>query len=158
MANAERNVCTCICSASFLKITSTKVVYWHLTALFGCCMASATWNWNFSHLSTSFVYTIQPCTSWQCHLIQSHTGRVHVCLAVTSHLHFWCNDRDLLCATEVAWGWNGYQNKTRLRAQKVYPGKENSPATPVGTQTWDLLITSPILKPLSCHHSQTSES
>ena len=47
-------------------------------------------------LSASSVYTIQPCTNLRCHLIQSHLGRVYVCLAVTCHLHFWQNDRDLL--------------------------------------------------------------
>ena len=34
------------------------------------------------------VYTIQPCTSLQCHFTQNHTHRVHACLAITSHLHF----------------------------------------------------------------------
>ena len=29
-------------------------------------------------------------------------------LAVTCHLHFWQNDRDLLRATAVTRGWNGY--------------------------------------------------
>ena len=32
--------------------------------------------------------------------MQSHVRRVHEYLAVTCHLHFWHNDRDLLCATE----------------------------------------------------------
>ena len=68
------------------------------------------------------VYSIQPCTRLQCHFIQSHTGRVYVCLAVTCHLHFWQNDRDLVCATAVTRGWNGYQNES---AQKADPRKEN---------------------------------
>ena len=45
-----------------------------LTALFGCCMAGATWNC--CRLGASSVYTFQPCTSWQCHFIQSHIGRL----------------------------------------------------------------------------------
>ena len=49
----------------------------------------------------SSVHTIQPCTKLQCHFIQSHIGRVYVCLAVTCHLHVWQNDRDLLRATAV---------------------------------------------------------
>ena len=61
----------------------------------------------------SFVYTIQPCTRLQCHFIQSHI--VYACLAVTCHLHFWLNDRDLLRATAVTRGWNGYRNKSRHR-------------------------------------------
>ena len=58
---------------------------------------------------THSVYTIQPCTSLQRHFMQSHIHRVHVCLAVTCHLHFWRNDQDLLCATAVTQGWNGYR-------------------------------------------------
>ena len=63
----------------------------------------------------SSVYTIQPCTRLQCHFIQSHIGRVYACLAVTCHLHFWQNDRDLLGATAVTRGWNGYRNKSQHR-------------------------------------------
>ena len=36
-------------------------------------------------------------------------------LAVTCHLHFWQNDRDLLRATVVTRGWNGYRNKSQHR-------------------------------------------
>ena len=39
---------------------------------------------------------------------RSVISRVHVFLAVTCHLHFWQNDRDLLRATAVRLGWNGY--------------------------------------------------
>ena len=41
-----------------------------LKALFGCSMADATWNC--CCLVASSVYTIQPCTSWQCYFQQSH--------------------------------------------------------------------------------------
>ena len=44
-----------------------------------------------------FVYTIQPCTSLHCHFIRSHLRRMHVCLTVTCHLHFWQNDQYLRC-------------------------------------------------------------
>ena len=50
-----------------------------------------------------------------CHFTQSHVSKVHACLAVTCHLHFWQNDRDLLRATAVTRGWNGYQNKSQHR-------------------------------------------
>ena len=40
--------------------------------------------------------------------MQSHVCRVCACLAVTCHLHFWQNDRDLLRTTEVTWVQNGY--------------------------------------------------
>ena len=71
------------------------------------------------HFGASSVYTIQPCTGLQCHFIQSHTGRVYVCLAVTCHLHVWQNDRDLLRATAVTRGWNGYRNKSQHRKLTV---------------------------------------
>ena len=50
-----------------------------------------------------------------CHFMQSHIRKVYACLAVTCHLHFWQNDRDLLRATVVTRGWNGYRNKSQHR-------------------------------------------
>ena len=47
--------------------------------------------------------------------MQSHVRKVYVCLAVTCHLHFWQNDKDLSYAAVVTWGWNGYQNKIQHR-------------------------------------------
>ena len=74
------------------------------------------------------VYTIQPCTRLQCHFIQSHIGRVYVCLAVTCHLHFWQNDWDLLCVTVVTRGWNGYWRVSTeswpWRKKMLLPGLE----------------------------------
>ena len=48
-----------------------------------------------------------------CHFMQSHIRKVYACLAVTCHLHFWQNDRDLLRTTAVKRGWNGYRNKSQ---------------------------------------------
>ena len=89
-------------------------------------------------ISTQSVYTIQPC-SMSRHFTQSQLRRVHACLAVTCHLHFWQNDRECLRATAVTRCWKGY----RIRAQQVNPGEEKSPAAPAGTQTRDLSVTSP---------------
>ena len=50
-----------------------------------------------------------------CHFMQSHIRIVYACLAVTCHLHFWQNNRDLLCATGVTQGWNGSRNKSQHR-------------------------------------------
>ena len=53
------------------------------------------------------------CTPYNhapCHFMQSHIRKVYACLAVTCHLHFWQNDRDLLRATAVTRGWNGYRH------------------------------------------------
>ena len=50
-----------------------------------------------------------------CHFMQSHIRKVYACLAVTCHLRFWQNDRDLLRATAVTRGWNGYRNYSQHR-------------------------------------------
>ena len=75
-----------------------------LTALFGCCMAGATWNCcclsKFCvHHTTMDQFTVSLYT-------------VRVCLAVTCHLHFWQNDWDLLHATVVRQG--GTDTKIRV--------------------------------------------
>ena len=113
----------------FSALEQTHCAYWHvilnewlyvfivriinihgsgaLIALFGCCKCC--------RFGAGSVYTIEPCTRLQCHFIQSHIGRVYVCLGVTCHLHFWQNDRDLVRATAVTRGWNGYWNKSQHR-------------------------------------------
>ena len=58
------------------------------------------------------------CTPYNhapCRFLQSHIRKVHACLAVTCHLHFWQNDLDLSRATAVTRGWNGYRNKSQHR-------------------------------------------
>ena len=60
--------------------------------------------------------------------MQSLIRRVHVCLAVTCHMRFWQNDRDLFRATAVTRGGADTES-----AQKVDPGEESSAAAPVGT-------------------------
>jgi len=58
------------------------------------------------------------CTPYNhapCHFMQSYMRKVYACLAVTCHLHFWQNDLDLLRATAVTRGWNGYRNKSQHR-------------------------------------------
>ena len=58
------------------------------------------------------------CTPYNhapCHFMQSHVCKVYACLAVTCHRHFWQHDRDLLRATAVTQGWNGYRNKSQHR-------------------------------------------
>ena len=58
------------------------------------------------------------CTPYNhasCHFMQSHIRKVYTCLDVIWHLHFWQNDRDLLRATAVTRGWNGYRNRSQHR-------------------------------------------
>ena len=75
----------------FLNIHRSGV----LTALFGCYIAGAMWNC--CHLSAFCVHhtTMHHVTS----LHANYVCRMHVCLTVTCHHHFWQNDRDILCAT-----------------------------------------------------------
>ena len=74
---------------SFLQ----RTLYVHpsgmVTVLFDSYTAGATQNC----CHHGAFYTIQPCTILH-HFMQGYTHRVHVCLAVTSHLHFWQNDQD----------------------------------------------------------------
>ena len=65
-------------------------------------------------ISARSVYVVQPCTMSR-HFMQIHIRMVHACLVVTCHLHFWQNDRDLLRATAVTQGWNGYRNGSQHR-------------------------------------------
>ena len=55
------------------------------------------------------------------HFTQSYIRRVRACLAVTSHLHFWQNDRDLLRAIAVTRGWDT-EIPNLESAEKVDPG------------------------------------
>ena len=62
--------------------------------------------WNCCPLGAHFVYTIHLTLVYS--VIQSQIGRLHVCLAVTCHVHFWQNGQDLLCAAVITWGSNRY--------------------------------------------------
>ena len=96
-------------SAFWLRI---QVMYWQrYWLLHGWCHVKLLP----SRLSTRSVYTIQLCTSMQCHFLQSHIHRVYVFLAVTCLLHFWQNDQDLLRATAVTLVCNGNRNNNQHR-------------------------------------------
>ena len=80
-------------------------------------------------ISVCSVYIVQPCTI-SCPFMQSHICRVHACLAVTCHLHFWQNNWDHLGATVVMGGGgggegDGYWNKSPDR--KLTMGKKIVP-------------------------------
>ena len=56
------------------------------------------------------------CTPYNCAPVYSLTlfKATYVgcmCVNVTCHLHLWQNDQNILHATAVMWGWNGYQSK-----------------------------------------------
>ena len=85
------------------------------------------------------------CTPYNhapCHFMQSHIRKMYACLAVTCHLHFWQNDRDLLRAAAVIRGWNGYRNQSQHRRSTLE--KKILPPLQQG-RTRDLSITSPAL-------------
>ena len=59
------------------------------------------------------------CTPYNhapCHFMQSHIRKVYACLAVTCHLHFWQNDRDLLRATAVTQGGTDTEIKVAMES------------------------------------------
>ena len=118
-----------------------------LTGLVGCDLIGATWNC--CHLGACSVYTIRPRMSLQCHLMQSHICGVHVCLAVTCHLHLWQNGQDLLCATGVTQGWKRYPNKSQHR--KLTLEKKITPPLLLGLKpvTFQSLVWLPLSYPCS---------
>ena len=69
--------------------------------------------WCHKKLLPSRCILCTPYNHAPCHFMQSHIRKVYVCLAVTCHQCFWQNDRDLLRATAVTRGWNGYRNKSQ---------------------------------------------
>ena len=103
---------TWFCMSEYLFIArfwiSTEVVYlqcWH--------------GWCHMTLLPSRRILCTPYNHAPCHFMQSHIRTVYACLAVTCHMHFWQNHWDLLCATVVTRGWNGYQNKSQHRMLTV---------------------------------------
>ena len=81
--------------------------------------------WCHKNLLPSQCVLCTPYNHAPCRFVQSHIRKVYACLAVTCHLHFWQNDRDLLHATVVTQGWNGYRNKSQHRTltleKKILP-------------------------------------
>ena len=105
--------------------------------------------WLVSHETTAISAQVL-CTPYNhapCHFMQSHIRKVYVCLAVTCHLHFWQNDRDLLRAIAVTRCWNGYRNESQHR--KLTFEKKILPPLLQGFQNRDLSVTSPVLWPLN---------
>ena len=78
-------------------------------------LTALTWLVPYETAAVSAQVLCTPCNHAPCHFMQSHIRKVYACLAVTCHLHFWQNDRDLLLATAVTRGWNVYQNKSQHR-------------------------------------------
>ena len=77
--------------------------------------------------------------------MKSHVRKVYACLAVTYHLRFWQNDRDLLLATAVTRGWKGYHSQHINDHGEDDPAEENVPPVPAGIRTRDVSSKSPAL-------------
>ena len=102
------------------SVISTEVVYlqrWH--------------GWCHMNLLPSRCVLCTPYNHAPCHFMQSHIRKVYACLAVTCHLHFWQDVRDLLRATAVTRWWNGYQNRSQHR--KLTLEKKILPPLPQGS-------------------------
>ena len=85
-------------------LISTEVVYlqrWH--------------GWCYMNLLPSRRVLCTPYNHAPCHFMQRHIRKLYACLAVTCHLHFSQDDRDLLRATTVTRGRNGYRNRSQHR-------------------------------------------
>ena len=122
--------------SAFLNIHWSGV----LTVLLGCYMAGAMWN-----CCLLGMFCVHHTTKHHVnHFMLSHVRRVNVCLAVTCHLHFTQNGRNLLHSSAVTQGWNRYRDEW---AQKVDPEEDHSPAAPARTWTHNLSILSPALQP-----------
>ena len=63
------------------------------------------------------IVTLSPC--------KAIIRRLHEYVALTCHLHFWQNDRDLLLATAVTRGWKSYRDQSQHRI--LTPEKRNVP-------------------------------
>ena len=101
-----------------------------LTALFGCCMAGATWNC--CHLGERSVYTIQLCISLLHSAPHEYSACVFSCNLPPALLAEWLGSFTSYC------GNTGVEQIPKLEsAQKVDPGEENCPATSIRTQTYD---------------------
>ena len=98
---------------SFFRVFSSSFfpnfIYPPKWCTYSAGMAGATWNC--CCLGTFCVHH----TPMHHDFMQSHIHKVHACLAITCHLHFSQTDQDLLHATAVTQGWNGYQNKSQHR-------------------------------------------
>ena len=83
--------------------------------------------------------------------MQSHIRKVHAYLAVTYHLHFWQNDRDLLRATAVTRGCREGIPQFRLRVRR---SNQSYPRSLCGWQDVETqsLFHSALRRPCFCHH------
>ena len=110
-------VCTCSCVRACPCVCVCARVFCCC-----CCLISAggvltALAWLVPHetaaVSAQVLYTLY--NHAPCHYMQSHIRKMYACLAVTCHLHFWQNGRDLLRATSVT--RSGTNTEIRVSAE-----------------------------------------
>ena len=107
---------TALACASTLRVTSLLIVHFLNIRQSGVLTVLA---WLVPYETAAILAQVL-CTPYNhapCHFLQSYICKVHACLAVTCHLHVWQNDQDLVRATVVTQGQNGYRNKSQHRKQ-----------------------------------------
>ena len=90
---------------------SSRLTYIHRSGV----LTALAWLLPHETAAVSAKVLCAPYNHAPCHFVQSHIRKVFACLAVNCHLHVWQNDPDLLRATAVTPGWNGYRNKSQHR-------------------------------------------
>ena len=102
---SDQTDCTLVVFNSEWVIAALHSVFWLSPKWLKHCLV-VTW---LVPRETAAVSAHVLCTTAQIHFIRSHIRRVHVCLAVSCHLPFWQNGRDLLRFIAVTRGRNGYE-------------------------------------------------
>ena len=102
------SLCSHVILHEWLSFYSMFFEYPLMWCTYSAGMAGATWNC--CCLSASSVYTIQPC-----HFMKSPIHKVHMCFSCNLPPALLAEGQDLLHATVVTWGWNGYWNRTQHR-------------------------------------------
>ena len=116
---------TCIHQFHFFDQDQSTVAQWAKMTVAKCSLTSCMYVC-FPGRFLHYGWTAQSANS------NFFGSRVYARSGVTCHLHFWQNDQGLLHATAVTRRWNG----SWIRAQKLNPGEENSPAAPAKTWTF----------------------
>ena len=115
---------TAAVSARSVYTLSRHFVQRYIRKVYACLAVSARSVYTLSrHFVQRYIRKVYACLAVSArsvytlsrHFVQRYIRKVYACLAVTCHLYLWQNDRNLLRATAVTRGWNGYRNKSGHR-------------------------------------------
>ena len=113
---------------------------WVTSFLWGGVLAALAWLVPHETATISVQVLCTPYNHAPCHFMQSHIRKVYACLAVTCHLHFWQNDQDLLRATVVTQGWNGYWNSVWIHYLVILTQCKEYPCSLFIVVEWAILF------------------